>query len=60
MQMERKRTAEMEACVPMEEDTKTHTSMEEDDEVKQLLVKVSKEAEKRANLARSRAERTET
>ena len=30
MQMERKRTAETEACVPMEEDTKTPTSMEED------------------------------
>ena len=38
--------------VPMEEDTKTPTSMEEDDEVKQLLVKGSKEAEKRADLAR--------
>ena len=50
MQIERKRAAETEVCVPMEEDTKTPTSMEEDNEVKQLLVKVSKEAEKGATL----------
>ena len=56
VQMERKRTAETEAFVPMEEDTKTPTSMEEDDEVTHLLVKVSKEAGKRAYLARSRGE----
>ena len=58
LQMERKRTAETETCVPMEEDTKTHTSMEEDGEVKQLL-----EGGREASLlgqARSRAERTET
>ena len=42
MQIERKRTAETEACVPMAED----------DEAKQLLVKMSKEAEKLAYVAR--------
>ena len=56
MQIERKRTVGTEACLLMEEDTKTPTSMEEDDEVKQLLVKVSKEAEKRAYLASPGAE----
>ena len=52
MQIERKRAAEMETCVPMEEDTKTPTTMEQDAEVKQLLAKVAKEAEKRAYLDR--------
>ena len=53
MQIERQRAAETETCVPMEEDTKTSpTSKEQDDEVKQLLAKVSKEAEQRAYLAR--------
>ena len=41
MQIERKRAAETETCVPMEEDTKTANSTEQDDEVKQLLAKVS-------------------
>ena len=41
----------------MEDDTKTPTSMEEDDEVKHLLVEVSKEAEKRAYLEQSRKNR---
>ena len=45
MQIERKRAAETETCVPMEEDTKTPTSMERDDE-----------AEQRAYLARPGAE----
>ena len=56
MQLERKRAAETETCVPMEEDTKMPTSKEHDDEVKQLLAKVSKEAEQRAYLARPGAE----
>ena len=56
MQIERKRAAETETCVPMEEDTKTPTSVEQDDEVKQLLAKVSKEAEQRAHLATPGAE----
>ena len=42
MQIERKRAAETETCMPTEEDRKTHTSKEQDDEVKQLLAKVSK------------------
>ena len=46
MQMERKRAAQTEACV----------AMEQDDEVKQLLAKVSKEAEQRAYLAGPAAE----
>ena len=57
MQMERKRAAQTEACVAMEEDTKVPASKEEDDEVKQLLAKVSKEAEQRAYLAGPAAER---
>ena len=56
MQMERTRAAEMETCMPVEEDTKTHTTVEQDAEVKQLLAKVSKEAEQRAYLARPGAE----
>ena len=40
----------------MEEDTKTANSTEQDDEAKQLLAKVSKEAEQRANLTRPGAE----
>ena len=52
MQIERKRAAEVETCVPMEEDTKTPTTVEQDAEVKQLLAKVAKEAEKRAYLGR--------
>ena len=56
MQIERKRAAETETCVPMEEDTKTANSTEQDDEVKQLLAKVSEEAEQRAYLARPGAE----
>ena len=52
MQIERKRAAETGTCVPMEEDTKTPTSMEQDDEVEQLLAKMSKEAEQRAYLAK--------
>ena len=43
MQLERKRAAETETCVAMEEDTKTPTSKEQDDEVKQLLANVPKE-----------------
>ena len=46
MQMERKRAAQTE-CVAMEEDTKMPVSKEQEDEVKQLLAKVSKEAEQR-------------
>ena len=56
MQMERKRAAQTEACVAMEEDTKMPASKEQDDEVKQLLAKVSKEAEQRAYLAGPAAE----
>ena len=37
MQIERKRAAETEKCVPMEEDTKTPVTMEQHAEVKQLL-----------------------
>ena len=37
MQIERKRAAETETCVPMEEDTKTPTTMEQDAEDNQLL-----------------------
>ena len=48
VQIERQRAAETETCMPMEEDTKTPTSKEQDDKVKQLLAKVSKEAEQRA------------
>ena len=55
MQMERKRAAQTE-CVAMEEDTKMPVSKEQDDEVKQLLAKVSKEAEQRAYLAGPTAE----
>ena len=40
--MERKRAAQTEACVAMEEDTKIPAPKEQDDEVKQLLAKVSK------------------
>ena len=40
----------------MEEDTKVLASKEQDDEVKQLLAKVSKEAEQRAYLAGPAAE----
>ena len=50
MQMERKRAAQTEA------DTKVPASKEQDDEVKQLLAKVSKEAEQRAYLAGPTAE----
>ena len=56
MQIKRKRAAETETSVPMEEDTKTANSTEQDDEVKQLLAKVSEEAEQRAYLARPGAE----
>ena len=42
MQIERKRAAETETCVPTEEHRKTPTSKEQDDEVKQVLAKVSK------------------
>ena len=56
MQMERKRAAQTEACVAMEEDTKVPASKEQDDEVKQLLAKVSKESEQRAYLAGPAAE----
>ena len=56
MQMERKRAAQTEACVAMEEDTKMPASKEQDDEVKQLLAKVSKEAEQRAYLSGPAAE----
>ena len=55
MQMERKRAAQTE-CVAMEEDTKMPVSKEQEDEVKQLLAKVSKEAEQRAYLAGPTAE----
>ena len=50
MQIERKRAAEMETCVPVEEDTKSPTTMSA--EVKQLLANVAKEGEKRAYLER--------
>ena len=56
MQIERKRAADTETCVRLEEDTRTPTSTEQDDEVKQLLAKVSKEAEQRAYLTRPGAE----
>ena len=56
MQMERKRAAQTEAWEAMEEDTKMPASKEQDDEVKQLLAKVSKEAEQRAYLAGLAAE----
>ena len=52
MEIERKRAAEMETCVPTEEDTKTPTTMEQDAEVNQLRAKEAKEAEKRAYLDR--------
>ena len=58
MQIERKRAGEMETCVPMEEDTKTPTTVEQDAEVKQLLARVAKEAEKRAYLDRPGTETT--
>ena len=47
MQVDRKRAAQTEASVAMEEDTKMPAPKEQDDEVKQLLAKVSKEAEQR-------------
>ena len=50
--------AEMETCMPMEEDTKTPTTMEQDAEVKQLLARVAKEAEQRAYLDRPGTETT--
>ena len=56
MQVERKRAAQTEACVAMEEDTKMPAPKEQDDEVTQLLAKVSKEAEQRAYLAGPAAE----
>ena len=56
MQVERKRAAQTEARVAMEEDTKMPAPKEQDDEVKQLLAKVSKEAEQRAYLAGPAAE----
>ena len=56
MQMERKWAAHTEACVAMEEDTMMPASKEQDYEVKQLLAKVSKEAEQRAYLAGPAAE----
>ena len=56
MQMERKRAAQTEASVAMEEDAKMPVSKEQDDEVKQLLAKVSMEAEQRAYLAGPAAE----
>ena len=59
VQIERKRAAEVETCcVPMEEDTKTPTTMEQDAEVKQLLARVAKEAEKRAYQYRPGTETT--
>ena len=49
--MERKRPVETETCAAVEDNTGTPFSLEEDDEVKKLLGKVSKEAEKLAYLA---------
>ena len=57
-QIERKRAAQTETCVPMEEDTKTPTTVEQDAEVKHLLARVAKEAEKRAFLVRPGRETT--
>ena len=58
MQIERNRAAETETCVPMEKDTKSPTTMEQDAEVKQLLARVAMEAEKRAYLDRPGTETT--
>ena len=58
MQTERKRAAETETCVHVEEDTKTPATMEQDVEVKQLVAGVAKEAEKRAHLDRPGTETT--